>query len=92
MSEQPKHEACADLLTAVLDLLRRERRRQDEKLGEQNHQPLVWLAILTEEIGEVAESALERNLNGYLEELIHVAAVAVAAYECAARGKMMEPY
>ena len=36
-----------------------ERQKQDEKWGEQNHNPIEWSAILTEECGEVAKEALE---------------------------------
>ena len=36
-----------------------ERNRQDRKWGEQNHPPEVWLAILTEEVGEVAQAICE---------------------------------
>ena len=63
-----------------------ERGRQDKKWGEQNHIPLVWLAILGEEAGEVSKAIIE-NLFGnvelceYREELIHVAAVAMGAIE-----------
>ena len=34
-------------------------RRQDEKWGQQLHDPFVWLAILNEEIGEFAEAVLK---------------------------------
>jgi hypothetical protein len=33
----------------------RERHRQNEKWGAQHHDPLTWLLILMEEVGEVAE-------------------------------------
>lgn len=36
-----------------------ERARQDAKWGQQNHDPFKWLAILQEEVGEAARSALE---------------------------------
>lgn len=64
-----------------------ERARQDNLWGEQNHSPLVWLSILTEEFGEVGK-ALNEWINGdpesakrYRNELIQVAAVAAAAVE-----------
>jgi NTP pyrophosphatase (non-canonical NTP hydrolase) len=65
-----------------------ERERQDRKWGEQNHDPLFWLAILQEEVGETAKAILEARFarNGqyseYREEMIQVAAVAIAAIEC----------
>lgn len=74
--------------------IKRERQRQNKKWGEQNHHPLEWLAILSEELGEVNKAALEVHFAGhfvgyeltgdysqYRKELIEVAAVAVAAIE-----------
>lgn len=66
-----------------------ERARQDNKWGEQNHSPLVWLPILLEEVGEVSEALNEWSFGKdqeearkqYRTELIEVAAVAVAAVE-----------
>lgn len=66
--------------TSITDILT-ERQRQNDKWGEQNHHPMKWLAILTEEHGEVAKAILEDDESGYRNELIHVAAVAVAAIE-----------
>lgn len=40
---------------AVLEEVQEERVRQDEKWGAQHHDPLTWLMILAEEVGEVAE-------------------------------------
>lgn len=68
-----------------------ERSRQDGKWGkDRTHHPLEWIAILGEEVGEVNKGALEAHFSGYektgdysnyREELIHVAAVAVAMAE-----------
>jgi NTP pyrophosphatase (non-canonical NTP hydrolase) len=80
----------------VLAEVAQERGRQDGLWGEQNHDPFTWLAILGEEVGEVNRAALEAvfwerygkpnrplQLAGhYREELIQVAAVAVAMVEC----------
>ncbi len=68
-----------------------ERLRQDRKWG---RAPGVWtndagikLAVLVEEVGEVARAVLERSDLGHLrEELIQVAAVAVAWAECVDAG------
>lgn len=58
-----------------------ERARQDEKWGVDRHlNPLLWLAILAEEFGEVAKDTLE-NCPNLREELVQVAAVAVAWVE-----------
>ena len=51
---------------AVLDVVA-ERDRQDAKWGEQNHNPPVWLAILTEEVGELA-TALNGDDRANMEE------------------------
>mgnify|MGYP001616241009 CR=1 FL=1 len=59
----------------VLEEVREERKRQDELWGEQNHGDGMWLAILVEEVGEVANDINERSKK-LREELIQVAAVA----------------
>lgn len=70
----------------VLQEVAKERERQNTKWGVQRHNPLTWLAILGEEVGEVNKAVLEnifsrKGLENYREELIQVAAVAVAAIE-----------
>ena len=67
----------------VLEEVAQERIHQDLKWGEQNHRDSVWLAILTEEVGECAKAILEGK--GLTHELIQVAAVAVAWVENRAR-------
>lgn len=42
-----------------------ERRRQDEKWGQQNHGPMPWSAILGEEFGEVCKAGLELEFGEY---------------------------
>jgi NTP pyrophosphatase (non-canonical NTP hydrolase) len=71
---------------AVIAFVQDERRRQDEKWGPQSEHTFEhWLAILTEEVGEVAKAILETDVAGpryeIRNELIHVAAVAMAALE-----------
>ena len=39
--------------------IKQERKSQNEKWGEQNHQPIEWIAILTEEVGEASKEALD---------------------------------
>jgi NTP pyrophosphatase (non-canonical NTP hydrolase) len=68
-----------------------ERRRQDGRWGEQNHSPLVWLAILSEEAGEAAKAVLERKWEDYRKEMIQVAAVAIAAAQAFDRLSDQEP-
>lgn len=65
------------VLEEVLD----ERGKQDIMWGEQNHGPDKWFSILGEEVGEVAHANLEKDWVNYREELIQVAAVAVAMVE-----------
>ncbi len=48
----------------VLDEVAKERSRQDEKWGIQNHLPIEYCAILGEEVGEVNKAALEAHF-GY---------------------------
>lgn len=83
----------------VLDEIYSERVRQDEKWGQQDHAPAEWLMILGEEVGEVNKAALEtffkykdadNDYSKYREELIQVAAVAVAMIECLDRKKHIE--
>ena len=69
-----------------------ERNEQDKKWGEQNHRPEWWLAILGEEFGELCQTVLHRNFGGpeaqnLRDELVQVAAVAVAMIECCDRNE-----
>jgi len=75
--------------TKVIAEVVEERGKQDAKWGAQNHSPAEWCLILGEEVGEVNRAALENhfkydgaNYANYREELIQVAAVAVAMVEC----------
>lgn len=70
----------------VLEDINLERKRQDQMWGEQNHNPLGWLAILVEEVGEYAEEATHYLLDGTITdnmrvELVQVAAVAIEMIE-----------
>lgn len=71
-----------DILEEIID----ERIRQESKWGQQNHPSFKYLAILGEEVGEVNKAALERDWDNYREELIQVAAVAMAMVESYDRG------
>ena len=53
-----------------------ERKRQDGKFGVETMSDERWLAVLVEEVGEVARAILEGD--GLDEELVQVAAVCVA--------------
>ena len=80
-------------LEKVLNDVTRERLRQNTKWGQQNLTPHQWLSVLTEEVGEAAQEAnratwwktLDRHrqaIDDLRTEMVHVAAVAVAAIEC----------
>ncbi|CAM4156265.1 hypothetical protein [Deinococcus marmoris] len=86
----------AEKTGAVLGEVLAERQRQDAKWGQQDHDPSTWLMVLAEEVGEANQAVFEtlfptydkraaqhgpRTLAEYRQELIQVAAVAVAAIE-----------
>ena len=69
-------------INEIYQLIIIERKKQHKKWGDQNHNDFKWLAILTEEVGELAEAVLHDEFGGKAagmteEELLHVAAVAV---------------
>lgn len=65
----------------VLDEIYDERVRQTNKWGIQNHDDTMWSVILGEEFGEVCRAIFEGDEVQTKEELIQVAAVAVAWLE-----------
>lgn len=74
--------------TMVLYDVEKERARQNELWGLQRHDYGTWLAILIEEVGEVAQAmqatkgwGKQTDANNLYTELIHVAAVATAIAE-----------
>jgi NTP pyrophosphatase (non-canonical NTP hydrolase) len=71
---------------AIKDVVE-ERKRQEAKWGEQNHAPIYYLAILTEEVGEFAKECLtdhfgKTRTENLRVEAVQVAAVALAIIEC----------
>jgi NTP pyrophosphatase (non-canonical NTP hydrolase) len=103
VEEKAKHKALAvvplHMEQVILDIVA-ERARQDAKFGDQTKRtPFEWLAILTEELGEVAKEVCETGFiyahttNQYLversvalrDELVQTAAVAVAMIEAGDR-------
>jgi NTP pyrophosphatase (non-canonical NTP hydrolase) len=81
----------ADTERALADILA-ERKRQDEKWGEQNHDAITYLAILIEECGELAQAALHYKFGGpealgVRNEAVQVAAVALAIVQCLDRNE-----
>ena len=81
MIEQHQHHV--DVLAEVTA----ERGRQERKWGDQSgNTARTWITILLEEVGEVARASLEHDGLNFYEELIQVAAVAVAAAEYHRKG------
>jgi len=84
-----------EITMTVLDEVLTERTRQDERWGEQNHHPTHYLTVLGEEYGESCQACChamgeiggKKTWQDYREELVQVAAVAVAMIECFDRGK-----
>lgn len=71
-----------------IQLILAERRRQDRKWGpDRNLSHLEWFTIMSEESGECAKSILETDFENLEKEIIQVAAVAVAWFECILRRK-----
>ena len=73
----------------TIALINAERTRQDKLHGKQSYDPLGWLPILIEEAGEVSRAVCDGrytfcgvyDLAQLRQELVHVAAVAVAWIE-----------
>lgn len=58
-----------------------ERDRQDRLWGVQDHEPFKWVTILLEEVGEYAQDVLEGRMTHAREEVVQIAAVAMAIVE-----------
>lgn len=86
-----------DLTKAVFYDINRERERQDEKWGEQNHTAPVWCTIIGEEFGETCQAVNEflfhatpENEQKVYDEAIQTAASCTALCECILRARGME--
>ena len=86
------------LQSSVIEDILVERYRQENKWGEQNHDPIVYSAILMEEVGEMVQAALQNKFGGdkgslehLREEAVQTAAVAMAIVECLDRKKWQWP-
>lgn len=69
-----------NILTSIV----RERQRQDKLWGKPNDRDYTherWLMVLVEEVGEVAKSIQDGEVENLKEELTQVAAVAIAFLE-----------
>lgn len=81
--EGPNH-----MIGQILREIYGERLEQIAVWGDQLHSQLAWLAILTEEVGECAKEIQDKSEDQLRDELIQVAAVAVAAVESLERRGM----
>lgn len=98
LSEKQKQDyelALIKAYKAMSDVIN-ERAKQDEKWGEQNHYPPLWVGILGEEYGELCQAVNETvfdngtDKGGYenmRKEAVQVAAVALAFIECLDKNK-----
>lgn len=84
-------------ITHALEAILVERIKQDDHWGEQNHNPYIYLSILIEEVGELAQAILQTQFGGdkgglhnIRKEAVHTAAVALALLECLDRDKWRE--
>ena len=53
----------------IISEIKNERIRQNKKFGEQNHNPVEWIAILTEEVGEASKEAVDFHFQYGLDGL-----------------------
>ena len=68
----------------ILQLIKLERLRQDKKWGTIPTRDMTndkWIRVIVEEIGEAAAEIAEEDIDNLVEELVQVAAVAVAHIE-----------
>ena len=63
----------------AMDELSVEVERRFDKWGIQNHPPEIWLLIIAEELGEVANARLRGNKPAFENELFDLASAAMCA-------------
>lgn len=78
----------------IIEKVIEERKRQDDKWGEQNHTAPVWGMIIGEEYGEMCKAINEFGFNQTPEaeqqiytEAIHTMASCMAMLECIERSR-----
>lgn len=54
----------------ILNEIKEERSAQNEKWGEQNHNPVEWMAILAEEMGEASKEAVDLHFKNNLDRAL----------------------
>jgi hypothetical protein len=67
--------------TVFVGRMDKEADAQDEKWGKQVHSGHAWVAILTEEVGELAAAVNEEQTARAAKELVQIATVAMRAFE-----------
>lgn len=95
IGEDRKAVAAAAKTEALRQVLA-ERQRQDAKSGQQDLDPITYLAVLTEEVGKLSQAALHTRFGGpaaagLLTQAVHTAAVSLAIVECLLRGVWQWP-
>ncbi len=53
-------------MNEIFKEIQNERERQNEEWGEQNHSPIEWIAILTEEVGEASKEVVDYHFKNDL--------------------------
>lgn len=78
----------------IINMVLEERKRQDEKWGEQNHNAYAWASIIGEEYGETCQAINEFGFNPTPEteqeiytEAIQTMASCMAMLECIERNR-----
>lgn len=75
-----RHPSTSSNRSGIFKLIEDELVRQDEKWGaDRVLDQRLWIAIIGEEFGEVCKADLEHDPDGWVAELIDVAASAIAA-------------
>jgi NTP pyrophosphatase (non-canonical NTP hydrolase) len=88
-SEAEQRVAEAVARTRFTEAVRAERGRQIEKWGHGNPGFSTMVAVLTEEVGEVARAVLDGDEANLVDELEQVGAVACRIYEQVKRGDQL---
>ena len=71
------------------EIVMKEKRRQVDLWGIQDHSPEKWFAILVEEFGEIAQAVNQELVDEIKLELVHAAAVAWTWYDQTNFGKSL---
>lgn len=78
-------------LQEAISLVLEERVRQRSRYNDSDHDIGIWLALVTEELGEVSRAFLSRNRENFLRELVQLTALALAWIETEIKNKPITP-